>query len=163
MWRKVDKFMARKQPWKSGDIFAISLNDGTFSLGQVLSYEPDCMNSAFCSFYSIKVGVITNIIWQPNDKELIAVLFVTRESLDKGSWKVVGHQKPINVGMYVNLNSLREKRFLNVEIEGSKIVDEFLNAYHGLTYWNDFHDPEYLDKLLLYGVKRPEKVLFTIK
>jgi hypothetical protein len=45
-------------------------------------------------------------------------------------------------------------------IEGSGAMNKLLTAYHGLSYWDTYFDPEYFDKLLLKGIKRPVNVLF---
>jgi regulator of RNase E activity RraB len=51
---------------------------------------------------------------------------------------------------------LRSNGFVGAKIIGSGIVNRFLNAYYGFEAWDDWHDPNYLDTLLISPTKRPK-------
>lgn len=42
---------------------------------------------------------------------------------------------------------------------GIPIEDDFIKAYFSLAPWDDWHDPEYLDKLLISPDKKPENLI----
>jgi hypothetical protein len=56
--------------------------------------------------------------------------------------------------------SLRNKGFVGAKVVGSKNVNELLNAYYGLSPWDDWKDPTYLDKLLISPEKKPTTVKY---
>ncbi|MBC1807093.1 hypothetical protein HCJ40_08620 [Listeria sp. FSL L7-0993] len=51
----------KKQVWGVGDLFAISLLDGSFCIGRVVGFEPDALNSAICAFYAHRVNGIPEV------------------------------------------------------------------------------------------------------
>lgn len=149
----------KKQNWNSGDIFAVPLGDGSFSLGQVISHEQHCMDSVLCAYASTLTSDINTITWLPKIEDIISIQITSRDSLDKHIWRVVSHSEPLNLDASFDIKSLREKRYVGASIKGSGAMNKLLSAYHGLSYWDIYFDPEYFDKLLLAGVKRPENVL----
>ena len=58
---------------------------------------------------------------------------------------------------------LRASGFIGATITGSGIVDDFVNAFHGLAPWDDWHDPRYLDTLLLDPSKKPRGLVYKDK
>ena len=46
---------------------------------------------------------------------------------------------------------------------GIPIEDDFIKAYFSLAPWDDWHDPEYLDKLLISPDKKPESLIYKNK
>lgn len=46
---------------------------------------------------------------------------------------------------------------------GIPIEDDFIKAYFSLALWDDWHDPEYLDKLLISPDKKPENLIYKNK
>lgn len=93
--------------------------------------------------------------------DLLAALFVTRDLLDSGDWKVMSSGMPPSIDAFIDLPSIRRKGYVGVEIVGSRNVISLLNAFHRLVPWNSFHDEDYLDSLMLPGVKRPSNVLLV--
>jgi hypothetical protein len=149
----------RNQKWQAGDNFAVPLADGTYGQGQVLSYEAQAMNSAICAFSSARYANIPVDLDFVYDQNLIAVLFVTRDLLDSGRWQVVNSRPMILLEKYIDIRSLRKKGFVGATIHGSHIAETFLNAYHKLSPWNQYLDPEYFDKLLVAPNRKPRGVL----
>ncbi|MBF2517575.1 Imm26 family immunity protein [Listeria marthii] len=150
----------KKQVWGVGDLFTISLLDGSFCIGRVVGFEPDALNSAICAFYAHRVNEIPEVEPILYENELISLLFVNRDLLDSGDWKVfsmASTEFPIN--KYIKLDELRRDGFINVTSRGSGIIVSLMNAYYSLVPWNSFHDPNYLDSLLISIDKKPNKVV----
>ena len=94
----------RKQTWDIGDLFTISLADGTYCIGRVVGFEPEALNSAICAFYAHRVDSIPNMELNLSEDELISVLFVTRDLLDSGDWCshiVLTNFSSINILIYI--------------------------------------------------------------
>ncbi|MGG8166425.1 hypothetical protein PGO42_06635 [Klebsiella aerogenes] len=95
-----------------------------------------------------------------SNDELISVLFVTRDLLDSGAWKVFSSSsKDFSLSKYFDISSLRNVGFVGVKIIGSGLIIELLNACYMLSLWNDYANPDYLDSLLLSPDKKPKNVL----
>ena len=149
-----------RHSWTPGDFFAVPLADGSYSIGQVVGYEPEALNSALCAFFSRHVVKLpTSISAPPTSDELVAILFVTRDLLDSGTWKVLGRGEPLPAAPHINLDTLRARRFVGARVVGSGIAMKLMDAYFGLYPWNGFAQSDYLDKLLISIDRRPRNVL----
>jgi len=151
--------MAKRQSWRPGDNFLIPLKDGTFAQGQVLIAAKRAMNSAVCGFTSNRYKETPFSLLVPSLQETIAILFVTRDLLDSGRWQINSNQANAWGADHIHFHELESNGFVGVNIIGSGIVENLLNAYHGLEPWNDFQDPKYLDGLLLSPKLKPSSVL----
>lgn len=153
--------MARriKQKWKNGDIFLVPQSDGGYTVGQVLSYEVQAMNSAVCAF-TLRRATIDEKVKPPAIDEIVSIQFVTIDLLDSGDWPVVGRARVIKFQTLFDLEGHRKNQFIGTVTEGSGIIISFLNACFGLEPWDDWFDPEYLDKLLLSSDKKPNLVIY---
>jgi hypothetical protein len=149
----------RRIKWLPGDNFLVPLEDGTYGRGQVLSYELHALNSALCAFSSIRHENVPAHLDTISEDNLIAILFVTRDLLDSGRWHVVNNGPIILWEKFVDIRRMRDKGFVGVAIEGSRIVANFLSAYHKLVPWNVYFDPEYFDKLLISPDRKPANLL----
>lgn len=149
-----------RHSWEPGDFFALPLADGSSSIGQVVAYEPEALNSALCAFFSRRaVKLPTCISVPPTSDELVAILFVTRDLLDAGTWHILGRGEPLPAAPYIDLDTLRTRRFVGAKVVGSGIAMKLMDAYFGLYPWNGFAQPDYLDKLLISIDRRPRNVL----
>ncbi|TBM16186.1 hypothetical protein EYY86_07790 [Hafnia paralvei] len=150
----------RKQTWDIGDLFTISLADGTYCIGRVVGFEPEALNSAICAFYAHRVDSIPNMELNLSEDELISVLFVTRDLLDSGDWQVFSHcSDEFQLNKYIDLYSLRNEEFIGVSSIGSGIIIKLMKAYYKLGIWDNFYDPNYLDSLLISPDKKPKDVI----
>ena len=50
---------------------------------------------------------------------------------------------------------------MGAKVVGSANVGALCDAFYGLARWDDWKDPEYLDKLLLSPEKKPRGVRYT--
>lgn len=149
---------SRKQPWKSGDCFLIPLKDGTFLIGQVLSAEPEALNSVGCALFDQRSDGQTLV--QPRLANLFSLLLTTRDLLDAGEWKILA-TFPVEVPRKrFPFEALRSSGFVGAKIIGSGIVAEFANAFCGLVPWDDWADPNYLDQFLLGPELKPKTLKF---
>lgn len=147
------------QPWTPGDVFLVEQRDGVCSVGQVI--DQIMKNVVSCAFYDIRLPCDAD---RPPDQlilsQLIAVLSVSREQLDFGKWRVVGSNR---VGLDRQLwpnEAFRQDHWIGAKIYDASIAEELLDAYNGLVAWDDWHDPEYLDKLLVSPDRKPKNLLY---
>lgn len=143
------------QRFGPGDIFGVPLPDGSMGVGQVLSLEPDALNSVGCVFVSAIVGP-QGLSGEPRP---IAALLITPDLLKSGVWPVKASAPVLLPREEWPYEPYRASHWVGVKVTGSGIVRALLAAYHRLTPWDDWQDPNYLDSLLLAGVRRPDGVL----
>jgi hypothetical protein len=149
--------MARR--FAEGDVFGVPLPDGSLGIGQVLAPERDAMNAVGCAFHRERGPLDGDSCLS----DPIAILLVTPDALAKGRWPVLARHAvgvPPEARPY---ERFRAQGWVGVCITGSGIVDKFLAAWHGLHPWDAWHDPRYLDGLLLSGVDRPTGVLLSAR
>ena len=93
-------------------------------------------------------------------------MFITEESLDKGFWPII-QQSIVNKNIlkqyFPNIDLIEQGNIIGINTEGSAIIDDFIKAYFSLAPWDDWHDPEYLDKLLISLDKKPENLIYKNK
>ena len=149
------------QQWKEGDCFIIPLTDGSGLLGQVLAKEPTVLNSVSCALFNQRV--VQGAYFVPIPGQLFSTLLTTRDLLDAGQWRVVGSNEIQVPRDKFPFESLRSNGFIGAKVFGSKIVQEFANAFCGLIAWDDWADPLYLDRLLISADVKPSKLLYKTK
>jgi hypothetical protein len=150
----------QRQSWQAGDYFAIQLADSTCGLGQVLADVPGVLNCAICAFYAVAVECQTAVAPAViAERELIAVQFVTPDLLHSGVWRVIGNRPFPDPERYLPIGKLRRAGYVGAVVEGSGIMIDFMNAYHGLYPWNGYHDPKYFDNLLVAPDRKPMNVM----
>lgn len=142
--------------WHPKALFRIPLPDGNGRLGQVIGLMTP--NVAYCAFSSREASAGTEAL-PLQRSEIIAALAVTREQLDYGVWQIVGHAPPV-----LSIAEFANEKFATMGYVGARIYDgalaeDLLAAYAGLTEWDDWHDPNYLDGLLLPPCTRPAGAL----
>jgi len=149
--------MPKKQAWEVGDLFEIPLRDGSRVLGQVVGREADALNSAAVALFDLRLaaGSPPPDPAQARTATVFSALFVTRDLLDHGTWKVMGRTAPRLAGASRPQEHLRAKGWVGAKIIGSGTVREFAEAFYGLSPWDDFHDPHYLDRLLVDPSVKP--------
>jgi hypothetical protein len=152
--------MARKT-WDVGNLFAVPLADGSFSLGQVVGREAQVLNSITCAFYRTRVSAsaLANVRAVPAASELIAIQFTTKDSLTRRFWKVLGAY-PVELPRHLFPHEdKRAHNWIGAEMFGSGNMVNFLNAYFGLKPWNVMFEEDYYDQLLAPGVSRPRTAI----
>ena len=150
-------------PIAEGNVFLVPLNDASYAVGQILAISKKALNSCLCAFFDIHLTTGVEKLDEPlTEGGLIAVQFVTIDLLKKGVWIGIGHRSvALDVEKYVPLMRLEQSGYVGAKIIGSGIIREFLSAYYALRPWDTWHDPNYLDKLLVPERKRPANVMLT--
>jgi hypothetical protein len=140
----------RKQQWKVGDVFVIGLRDGTHAIGQIVGREAEVLNSVSVALFNQRVDRPEKAIdGDRSESHAFSILFATRDLLDSGVWQIVG-TRPVEIApSRFPFESTRPAGFVGARVIGSKIVGELASAFFGLVPWDDWHDPHYLDKLLV--------------
>jgi hypothetical protein len=141
------------------------LIDGSFSIGQVVNVESNMPNAPLCAFFKMKVATSSiHADCTLDDSVLIAVLFVTRDLLDKGSWQVFGSRlSKLKLSDYVDLEELRRNGYIGMQIIGSGIINKMMEAYFALYPWDGFSNPDYLDSLLVSIDRKPSNLILKRK
>lgn len=146
----------KNQAWAVGDVFALPLEDGTSVVGQVVGRE-GVLNSVSVALFDRRCAA--DLIREQVDglrlDEAFAILFVTRELLDAGEWKVVGPRAVVVPPARQPYEHLRASGFVGAKVIGAGIVNEFAHAFFGLAPWDDWANRDYLDGLLLDPSKKP--------
>lgn len=152
----------KKQKWSDGDIFIIPLEDGSFSVGQIL--DTQMTNVVRCALFSSRINDFSDLTEQHFAKEkLISLVAASKEQLDYDVWKVVSKSNQcVPINEYPN-EQFRSKGWVGSKIYDASIVEEFLNAFHKLVPWDDWADPNYLDALLIDEGLKPEGLILSKK
>ena len=122
---------------------------------EVLSVEPDALNSVGCVLLAATVGPDG----LSGGATPIAAFLVTPDLLASGFWPVKTKAPVLLEREDWPYEVYRPVHWVGVKVTGSGIAQEFLAAFHCLAPWDNWHDPEYLDSLLLPGVRRPDGVV----
>lgn len=153
----------KKRLLHEGDVFTVLLSDDDFAVGQVVGQEKSVLNSVSCIFFDLKLPTTEEASKATSFSvnQVIASLFVTRDLLDAGVWATQrSTQVPIPKEM-LPYESLRGSGFVGAKAIGSNNVAKFLEAFHQLRPWDEWHDPCYLDTLLISPDKKPHHLIYT--
>ncbi|MBY6286469.1 hypothetical protein K6121_08890 [Neisseria subflava] len=161
--------MARKkQKWQVGDYFGIPVEDDfLLAVGQILG-KYDWIGVA-CLITKMKISSKNLPLYEDikiDKNDIIAAIFITEESLDKGFWPIIQQgivNKNILKQYFPNIDLIEQGNIIGINTEDSAIIDDFIKAYFSLAPWDDWHDPEYLDKLLISPDKKPENLIYKNK
>jgi hypothetical protein len=149
--------------WRVGDLFKVPLDDGSAALGHIVGQEKDMLNSVTCAFYAVEVSCPPEPPPAPNMDTLIACVFTTHDLLRRGYWPIVGHVAPQLPRKYFPHEDCRDKGWVGATVNGSGIMNDFLNAFYGLSPWDAYFDIYYFDKLLIDKAKKPKDLIYTKK
>lgn len=147
------------QTWQAGNCFIIPLLDGCGLLGQVLSIESAVLNSASCALFFQKLPSETATA-SPDLGQLFSTVMTTRDLLDSGHWKIIGMSDIEVPRTQFPFESLRDSGFIGANVVGSRNIEEFANAYCGHSLWDDWADPQYLDRLLISQDVKPSTLRY---
>lgn len=152
-----------KVRWSDEDVFAIKLLDGCYSLGQIL--DKQLPNVVRVALYNEKHKDLNTVNTSSccDKGNLVSLVACSTEQLDFGEWKIVG-----NSSLAISKKDFPNEEFRNSGWIGSKhydaaLVEDFLNAFYSLSYWDDWFDPCYLDQFLIDESIKPKNLLFKSK
>lgn len=154
--------MARRKKikWEEGDVFAIPLeHEDKFVIGQVLDnpMKNVIRIAIFDEIVNLKDTISLNSLC--NQNHLISAVQCTREQLDYGIWKVLGNieTRPLPLSKYPN-EQFRANYWIGSKTYDAALVEDFVSAFYGYVYWDDWFDPRYLDKFLIDISKKPKNL-----
>lgn len=158
---KLDRVGRRNAKFGDGDIFGVAMPDGRFAIGQVLSATPIALGAVGCALFDEVVGPRTQIVSTNSTGRAIAVQVVIPDLIKRHIWPIIGNLPPLVPPSRRPYEAFRERNWIGAKVLGSGVIRVFMSAYHGLVPWDEFHDPGYLDTLLLPGVAIPGNVVRT--
>ena len=97
---------------------------------------------------------------------MLLLLCLLLKNRYKGFWPIIQQgivNKNILKQYFPNIDLIEQGNIIGINTEGSAIIDDFIKAYFSLAPWDDWHDPEYLDKLLISPDKKPENLIYKNK
>ena len=149
----------RKEQWRNGDVFTVPQRDGMRSIGQIL--DTMMANVVTCAFYDIRCAPDcppAQLSLSPD--KLISCVSVAKWHLDSGAWEVVLRGQPLMVDREHWANErYRSQGWVGAIHYDPGIIEDFLDAFYGLVPWDDYHDPHYLDSLLVSPNKKPSNIV----
>ncbi len=149
----------RRQKLKAGDYFAIPLKNGEYGLGQILDMV-ECVDNATCVLFNQKFLEGTPILATSND--VICAQYVVGQLLRRYfpivQSGVVDNQ--LLQKYFPEHNRFKQGNIVGMTSYQTGIVEMFLNAYFGLTFWNECHNPNYYDTLLVSLDKKPLNLMY---
>ena len=153
----------KKIEWRQNDLFAIPFLDKAFGIGQILDLQ--MKNIVRIALYRNKIVTLKDVEIEPlsNRENLISLVATTREQLDYGVWHIFANKDHwIQMPDFPN-EQYRENGWIGSKIYDATIMEDFINAFHGLAFWDDWADPLYFDKMLISTSKKPSNLLFKSK
>jgi hypothetical protein len=146
------------QRWAAEDCFAIPLADGGNLLGQVITSEPAILNSVRCALFDQRF--LDDLSPSPDHTRIFSIVLTTRDLLDSGVWKVIRRVSVEEQKIAFSVDTLRKTAFDGAKVIGSRNIGEFANAYCRFAPWDDWADPQYLDRLLISPEKKPADLIY---
>lgn len=149
----------RTQQWAVGDFFTVKLADGSYSIGQIV--DVPMPNVVSLAFFDRRLE--TQISFDSNEltkDEIISLAWVIPSHLDRGVWTVFSSGPVLVAQDQFPNEAIRAKGWVGSKTYTGAILEAFLNAYYALSAWDQFHDPEYLDRLLISALKKPTRLKF---
>jgi hypothetical protein len=156
----LDMRAEQTQSWQIGDYFWIKLKNGSYMFGQIL--DASIPHTASCAFFERTTTVPPNADVAEGSlvDDVIATATVIEAHLDRGAWRVFSRGAVVLPKPSWPNESTRDKGWIGSKVYSGAIIESFLNAYQGLEPWNQYHDPSYLDKLLISPSKKPANLFF---
>ena len=98
------------------------------------------MASYGCAFWPSIEQSAEHQITQPP----FIVSLVTTELFRSRAWKVQGSAQIHVPESSRRYEQFRSKKWVGAKIVGAGVIRVALRAFHGLEYWDGYHDPEYI-------------------
>ena len=141
-----------RQIAKVGDVFWVPIEDGTFVLGQVVEIQKEVLNSITCAFFNVRQA--SQEIEAQDLTAPISIQFVTKDLFSKGTWQRTGNEPVLISEGELPYRDTENEGWVGAKVIGSGIITMFLSAFFELRPWDEMHDPNYYQNLLLPGVQR---------
>ena len=125
-----------------GDVFLIRQSDLRFTAGQVL----DCPNRNIATIalvwprFDSSIDATTDKV---STSKVFAAISTTSDLLKSGDWDVLGKTNLILPRQQWPNESTRTRDWIGMTVQGSGLVEAFLEACIGKTEWDDWYDPNF--------------------
>jgi hypothetical protein len=155
----------RIAPWSPGDYFLIPLADGSRGIGQVLNLMMDNIVSIAITDRRIDADSPAGSISVGGEAappgDVVSAIATWRDPLDEARWPIVGHGTLLIPREQWPNEEFRARNWVGAKHYNTPLVEEFLSAFHALKPWDAWHDPAYLDKLLISPSKKPAELVYS--
>ena len=144
----------RRQAIRLGDIAAVPLKDGSWSVAQVTGLVEE-MECALVSFYSYRTldTAIEGKSWPLNSSDLVAVQIVPVFPMRRGYWPLLGNVPPKVHDGSPDLAALESVGYVGMRIPDANTMQAVMNAYHGMAPWVIGTDKSYLTSLTVRSLQ----------
>ncbi|MFT3995808.1 MAG: hypothetical protein QM667_00250 [Asticcacaulis sp.] len=151
----------KKHKWVAGDVFRVTLSDGSYILGQILSFEELALWSYVCALSGRRFGADEEAGPADfNQGDILSVIFIDGR-FDHPSFTYAGSATPMDFRRFLDIAPLRKTGFIGAKIYGCAVVMDFLNSYFGLDFWDQYLEPDYFQTMLLPHVALPEGLRYS--
>lgn len=150
----------RRQKLQAGDYFAIPLKNGEYGLGQILDMV-ECVDDATCVLFNKKFSEGTSILVTSDD--VICAQYVVGQLLRR-YFPIVQSgivDTPLLQKYFPEHNRFKQGDIVGMTSYQTGIIEMFLNAYFGLTPWDECYNPNYYDALLVSMDKKPLNLIYS--
>lgn len=144
---------------KIGDVFAVQLSNGNFSIGQILDFR--WKNCVRCALFDEVLSNIQlkNVNELCKNEDLISLIECTIEQLYYDVWKIVGNKQILIPQEKYPNEQYKNNKWIGSKTYDAALIEDFLNAYNALQPWDDWADPNYFDKFLVIMSKKPDNLI----
>lgn len=150
----------RRQKLKAGDYFAVPLQNGEYGLGQILDMV-DLIDNAACIFLDKKFIMGTPIMTTSDN--IVAAKYVVAQLLRRYFPIVQSGEADIRLLLQYFPEHERFKTgdMVGMESNQTGVIELFLNAYFGLTPWDECDAPHFYDEMLVSPDKKPSNLIYS--
>lgn len=150
--------MQLKHPrYKPGMVYAVPLADGAYGLAQVgIPMFPAVI---YVALFLDRFEALPAGLPKLDESRLISLTATWRKNLNKGAWIPLGVGELTPALLKHPTEALAASGYVGAKHYDAGLLSEFLSACHGALPWNVMHDPAYYDKLLVFGLARPERAV----
>src|SRR5688572_2466518 len=109
--------MTKKIKWINGDIFLVPLLDSTWVVGQIVHVAED-LKTPMCAFFDLKKVSQEEVIGgdELKSENLIALQFVTRDSLSSGYWKIMRNAPVFDFSSFLDITPVLVNDYIGINI-----------------------------------------------
>jgi hypothetical protein len=148
----------RKVSWDPGVVFAVPLPDGSVGIGQAIALM--WANVVYCALTDRRLPSASTHARPLDSDSVVARVALTREQLDYGAWPLLGEQPPVCAKADFSNERFASQGYVGAVVYDAALAEDFLAAFHALTPWDNWHDPDYLDHWLVSPDRKPRVLQF---
>ncbi len=93
-------------------------------------------------------------------ENILSLPALNKDPIEFGVWDYLGNFPAMVERKDFPNEKYKDNGYIGAKCYDAGLIEDFLNAYHGLTYWDDWFNPHYLDEFLIDIRLKPEKLLF---